>query len=858
MRPTGARSARWILAVASIGAVAGCSDPDSGVSGDDQDGPDLPMDAAWTGEAGGAGKADGWNDSRLYEVLLTEPHCDECTADDKSWLLAHSPIIERVVALIDGATTRVDVAQFTFSRKEIEAALVAAYERGVAVRVAMDSGQDREGSLSRRLAASGVPLRFVKGRSAGGGAFAGIQHAKFMVVDGGIVATGSNNWSSTGTSINEENTIVIGGASADPLIAGFICHFDAIWAGDPDSASACSNEVVAFTPSTSGFKRIRNELRASQRSVDILMHHLKYDKLVKELAKAAERGVRVRVLVNEPDRAEHSGPSWDRLFTAGGLIRFKRNNAEAYQLMHHKLVVVDDSLLINGSGNWSGSAFFNNFENYVRYGDPRVVSPFVDLFDRLWSWSRDADALDRGLTAAQQHAQRARIYFGNLHAHHVASDGGRLLDDGLAVRLDSAGVEVPVDVGTTHEAAVRHAFEYARDQGGLDFMALSPHVTEERSEDPPDMPNMTEAGYDVLRTVAAAVTAESDGKFAALASMEWNTNSAGNHVGILGSSRLCKVERDRFDLLYDGFLPDAAALGDRPVVMFNHPRTFRHNAEFLTGSWDQIFGVPLSDIANNSQRNKKFNDFGLDDYPPMADVRASWISGEVEPDEAVVEETLRNIAELTRRWIGLMEVTIGRGKELGGETAVNPSMTDNPDNPGVFERFAKVHSDWDHYLRWGFELAPVANHDNHMANWGRGHTTRTAVVTEEPLSEGALLAAMRRRAVYATEDADLQLRMYADDRIPMGGRLTTLAQSASLTFRIDDPGATSHDVTLFVGQVGGPSVDAKQTLRATPGGWTATSVNLPSPGRWFVYLEVHDPVADRMAWSAPIWIERLE
>ncbi len=838
-----------LLSAFACWPLSGCGDPPAEA--------EDPMDAAWTGGAVSAGKADGWTESRMYEVLLTEPFCDVCTSDDKTWLLKASPIIRRVVELIEGAQSRIDVAQFTFSRKEIEAALVAAHERGVTLRVAMDSGQARDGSLSRRLEAAGVPVKFVAGREAGGGSFSGIQHAKFMIVDGGIVATGSNNWSSTGTSINEENTIVIGGASADPLISGFACHFEAIWAGTPDAAGACTNEVVAFTPSSAAFKRIRNELRASQRSVDVLMHHLKYGKLVKELAKAAERGVRVRVLVNEADRQEHTGSSWTRLTNAGGQIRFKQNNAEAYQLMHHKLVIVDDSLLVNGSGNWSGSAFFNNFENYVRYGDPRVVNPFVDLYDRLWSWSRDGEAVDRDLTAAQRHAERTRVFFGNLHAHHYAKDGAKSLDDGLAARLDTTGAQQSVDVGTTHADSVRYAFEYARDQGTLDFMALSPHTTDPRDSDPADMSNMTEDGFSTLRQVATDVTGESDGKFVALASMEWNTNSAGNHVGIMGSTVLCKEERDRFDKLYEGFLPARTSAGDRPVIMFNHPRTFRKNPEFLTGSWDQVYDVPLSDIPNNSQRKKKFNDYGLDDYPPVSDVRDSWLDGSALPDRAAVDETMGAIADLTRAWTGLIEVTVGRGKELGGETPFNPSMTEDRDNPGVVERYAKAHSDWDQFLLWGFDLAPVANHDNHMANWGRGHTTRTAVIAET-LSRTSVLDALRRRAVYASEDEDLTLRLYADHRVPMGGRLRTLSDEVTLSFQIDEPAASGHDVAIYLGQVGGASVDVVTTVRTTAGAWQTAPIRLPDAGRWFAYLEVHEPTADRMAWSAPIWLDKLE
>ena len=63
----------------------------------------------------------------------------------------------------------------------------------------------------------------------------------------------------------------------------------------------------------------------------------------------------------------------------------------------------------------------------------------------------------------------------------------------------------------SHGDGARFAYEYARDEGGLDFMALSPHIVDDRPNDPADLPSMTEAGFQDLRTTAGAVTEESDG-----------------------------------------------------------------------------------------------------------------------------------------------------------------------------------------------------------------------------------------------------------------------------------------------------------------------------------------------------------
>ena len=501
------------------------------------------------------------------EVLLTEPFCDLCDADDKDLLRSRSIMIKRVVELIDGANSRVDVAQFTFSVSEIADALLRAHERGVRVRLAMDAAQDKPGTRSQELQQAGLDVRFISGKPTN--SHNGLQHAKFLLVDGTTLWTGSNNFSSTGTTINEENAIVLRASNQHPVVTGFQCHFQAIWNGNHEDAGACSNDRVAFAPSSAPRKMVRDRIRAAQRSVDVIMHHFTFGDLVKELRKAAERGVRVRVLLNENTREEHSGSVWTALIEAGGQLRYKQTNESLYQLLHHKMAIIDGQVLINGSGNWSGSGFFNNFENYVVWQRPDVLQPFRGLFARLWNWSRSADSIDSNRDAATQHWLTSGTFFGNLHAHFAAHDGVQALDDGNGAWQDEEGHTHEVPEAHVREAAA-YAYQHARDEGGLDFLALSPHCRDDRQGEADA--NMTAQGFEFVRAAASEMT---DDRFVALASMEWSTNSTGNHVGIIGASSVAKVERGRFDTLYGSWLPDRAWRGDRPLVMLNHPRTFR-------------------------------------------------------------------------------------------------------------------------------------------------------------------------------------------------------------------------------------------------------------------------------------------
>lgn len=798
------------------------------------------------------GKADSFKSGRNYEVILTNPHCDVCTTADKDHLVARSRIVERVVEIIDGAEKSIEVAQFTFSRQPIEDALRRAHDRGVRVRIAMNAAQADGDNPSTRLRDAGLDVKFVKGKDAG--SFAGLQHAKFMIADDETVVLGSNNWSSTGVSINDENTIVVETSSDDPFLGAFECYFEFMFTQNITLAPTCASEETRFTPSGDAWRLIRDEIRAAQVSIDVLMHHLVFDDAVEELAKAAERGVRVRIVVNEADRAEIRGSDFERLQAAGGQVRFKRTNGDLFQIMHDKLAIFDGKVLVNGSGNWSGSAFFNNWEFYVRYDAPQVVDPFEELFSRLWSWSLSAQSLDAGLTPREQDVAARQVYFGNLHAHIEWFDGERMLDDGKLER-GPEGMRSDVSAEAAGNPA-RHAWQYARDQGGMDFLALSPHVQDDDPADAPNIANMTPEKYQELIATAQVFNQESAGTFVALPSFEWSTNSTGNHVNVLGSNDIAKVLRGDFRTFYEGFLAVRREEGDPAYLMFNHPRTFRHFEEALNGNWDQIFGVNLAELPKAGERDDKFNDFGLDDFPPLSEVRQSWIDGTAMPDEAIVAQTLSNIADVTAPHARLFEVTVGRGTEFGAEEPQNPSLTADPET-GEIGRFIKAHSDWDYYLRNGFRFAPVANHDNHLANWGTGHTSRTAIIAAK-LDEISLLEAIGERAVYASEDQNLEVRFYAQDRVRSGGELVTISSSVSLQLFLNDPDFTGpYEVTVWGGTVGGSEVAALQNLGELTGGeWHRFDVDTSTPGVHFFYVEVLERTPDRMAWSAPIWVER--
>ncbi len=130
-------------------------------------------------------------------------------------------IAARIVQQIQRSQTSIDIAIYSFTRNEIADAVIAAKNRGVAVRIIADSEQaPGVGSDIARLEAAGVPLKRTAGRNGG------IMHNKYAIFDGQVLLTGSYNWSTSAEENNFENAIFM----RDPqTIASYQGNFNSIW-----------------------------------------------------------------------------------------------------------------------------------------------------------------------------------------------------------------------------------------------------------------------------------------------------------------------------------------------------------------------------------------------------------------------------------------------------------------------------------------------------------------------------------------------------------------------------------------------------------------------------------------------------
>lgn len=142
----------------------------------------------------------------------------------------------------------------------------------------------------------------------------------------------------------------------------------------------------------------------------------------------------------------------------------------------------------------------------------------------------------------------------------------------------------------------------------------------------------------------------------------------------------------------------------------------------------------------------------------------------------------------------------------GGTVVCGIALVNGPANSTVSDEsdIGNTNFDEEFYtaLRHGFFASPVADQDNHNANWGASTQSRT-VVLANALTKTALLDAIAKRRTYASQDHNVQVDMRANGW-PMGSR-----------FEAEVGAGVNFDVT--VGDPDGEGVLAFELFRGTPG-----------------------------------------
>jgi cardiolipin synthase len=278
------------------------------------------------------------------------------------------------VQFIDSAQQSLDVAMYLLSDRDILAALERGHQRGVRIRVMLEEHPYGTGpgnhDAVRRLSAAGIATRWSPPAIR-------LSHDKYAIADRRRALVGTANWTHSAFTRNREYLLLL----TDPAeVAALAALFDADWERRPAQV-ADPNLVVSPLNSRLVFLGL---VASARQSLELEMEEMEDPQIEQALISAAQRGVRVRVILPAAAGGEDPNRPGEEVLGAGG-IEVRRLGAT---YVHAKDIVVDDRVAFVGSENISSPSLDTNREVGIIVADPAVVQRLEDTFTRDWQASQ--------------------------------------------------------------------------------------------------------------------------------------------------------------------------------------------------------------------------------------------------------------------------------------------------------------------------------------------------------------------------------------------------------------------------------------------------------------------------------------
>ena len=286
---------------------------------------------------------------------------------------------------IDSAKLSVDIAMYSFSLNSIRDALLRAHDRGVQVRVVAES-ENMERSDPQRLMDAGIPML--------GDRREGLMHNKFVVIDGSEVWVGGMNYTDSGA--YEDNNVMMRIHSLK-MAENFTKEFEEMFVddrfGDNILAETPNPRVtmdgtpldVYFSPDDGVQAILLDILGDAQESIYFMAFSFTADELGEVIRERAQDGVTVAGVMDEDQVKSNQGTEFDSFRQAGLDVYIDGNPGQ----MHHKIMIVDESIVIVGSYNFTNSAETRNDENLLVIYNEEIAAQFIEEFQRVYGQAKE-------------------------------------------------------------------------------------------------------------------------------------------------------------------------------------------------------------------------------------------------------------------------------------------------------------------------------------------------------------------------------------------------------------------------------------------------------------------------------------
>jgi phosphatidylserine/phosphatidylglycerophosphate/cardiolipin synthase-like enzyme len=295
-----------------------------------------------------------------------------------------SPPQDGFLRLLSAAKTSIDGAFFEIESEKVADGFIAAKNRGVNVRLVTDERSLRKKAY-KRIVAAGISVVNDDKK--------GFMHNKFCIVDGKYVWTGSYNITDSCAYQNNNNAILLlspelANIYDDEFAEMFERHVfknkresrPFSFSGNPYYVKIGQSNINAyFSPDNDVEDIIVKRIRKARKSICFLAFSFTSDPIGEAMIERHSSGVEVKGVFEK--RGSNSKESEYKKFLVEGIpVKTDRNPRN----MHHKVIIIDEEIVITGSYNFSKNASAHNDENLLIIEDAEIAKKYLAEFRRLY------------------------------------------------------------------------------------------------------------------------------------------------------------------------------------------------------------------------------------------------------------------------------------------------------------------------------------------------------------------------------------------------------------------------------------------------------------------------------------------
>jgi phosphatidylserine/phosphatidylglycerophosphate/cardiolipin synthase-like enzyme len=273
------------------------------------------------------------------------------------------------------------MAIYSLSLNSIRDALLRAHDRGVQVRLVMES-DNLDRFDPQKLIEAGIPIL--------GDRREGWMHNKFTVIDHSEVWTGSMNYTDAGTYQDNNNLMRIRSVK---MAEDYTREFEEMFIDDkfgPDVVAQTPHPRVTidgtpidvyFAPDDNVQANFIELVNNAQKSITFLAFSFTADEIGGAVRARTAHGVTVTGVMEDDQINSNVGTEFDP-FMQARLNILRDGNAGQ---MHHKVMIIDKSIVLFGSYNFTNSAETRNDENLLVIYDKAIAAQFLLEFERVYA-----------------------------------------------------------------------------------------------------------------------------------------------------------------------------------------------------------------------------------------------------------------------------------------------------------------------------------------------------------------------------------------------------------------------------------------------------------------------------------------